>query len=69
MKYSAFARQHGLELEEVTNLLQSDDGALWYQEPTDTYILLYNDTVTSKERIRFTIAHELGHYTSQRDNR
>jgi hypothetical protein len=62
MKYSAFARQHGLELEEVTNLLQSDDGALWYQEPTDTYILLYNDTVTSKERIRFTIAHELGHY-------
>lgn len=62
MKYSAFSRQHGLELEEVTNLLQSDDGALWYQEPTDTYILLYNDAVTSKERIRFTIAHELGHY-------
>lgn len=62
MKYSAFARQHGLELKEVTDLLQSDDGALWYQEPTDTYILLYNDTVASKERIRFTIAHELGHY-------
>ena len=28
MKYSVFARRHGLELEEVTNLLQSDDGAL-----------------------------------------
>lgn len=62
MKYSAFAKQHRLGVEEVRNLLQSDDGALWYQKPTDTYILLYNDTVTSKERIRFTIAHELGHY-------
>lgn len=62
MKYSSFAKQHDLDIKKVADLLQSDDGALWYQELTDTYILLYNDTITSKERIRFTIAHELGHY-------
>lgn len=62
MKYSKFAKNQNLDLEEVCELLQSEDGALWYQTSTDTYILLYNDTITNKERIRFTIAHELGHY-------
>lgn len=62
MKYSAFAKKQKLPLKEVCDLLQSEDGALWYQPNTNSYILLYNDTVPSKERIRFTIAHELGHY-------
>lgn len=62
MKYTTFAKIRHLKLENVYELLQSDDGALWYQTNTDTYILLYNDTIKSKERIRFTIAHELGHY-------
>lgn len=62
MKYTRFAHDRKLKLKEVCELLQSEDGALWYQTVTDTYILLYNDTVTNKERIRFTIAHELGHY-------
>ncbi|WP_062712320.1 ImmA/IrrE family metallo-endopeptidase [Streptococcus halotolerans] len=62
MKYSRFAKDRNLQLNEVYELLQSEDGALWYRTTTDTYILLYNDTIDSKERIRFTIAHELGHY-------
>lgn len=62
MKYTTFAEKYNLSLGEVTVLLQSDDGALWYQEASKTYLLLYNDTVSQKERIRFTIAHELGHY-------
>ena len=62
LKYTTFAKQHNLSMSEVIAFLQSDDGALWYQYSTDTYILLYNDTIASKERIRFTIAHELGHY-------
>lgn len=62
LKYTTFAKQHNLSMSEVIAFLQSDDGALWYQYSTDTYILLYNNTIASKERIRFTIAHELGHY-------
>ena len=62
IKYTRFAHDRKLKLKEVCELLQSEDGALWYQTVTDTYILLYNDTITNKERIRFTIAHELGHY-------
>lgn len=62
MKYSTFAKQHDLPLLHVIEYFQSEDGALWYQPATETYILLYNDTVENKERIRFTIAHELGHY-------
>ncbi|MGT2793271.1 ImmA/IrrE family metallo-endopeptidase [Streptococcus pasteurianus] len=62
MKYTNFAKMHNLTLEEIYDILQSEDGALWYQTSTNSYILLYNDLVENKERIRFTIAHELGHY-------
>lgn len=62
LKYSKFAKLHHMEMPEVISWLQSEDGALWYQSSSDSYILLYNDTIKSKERIRFTIAHELGHY-------
>ena len=51
-----------MDINEVYQLLNSEDGALWYKSDTQTYILLYNDTIDNKERIRFTIAHELGHY-------
>lgn len=62
MKYSTFAKKHNITLKETTELLKSDDGALWYYPDVETYILLYNDKVPYKDRIRFTIAHELGHY-------
>lgn len=61
MKYSTFAWQHGMTIQEVCELLNSEDGCLWRRED-DQYIILYNDTVESKERIRFTIAHEIGHF-------
>lgn len=62
MKYSTFAKENDLNINEVYQFLNSEDGALWYKTDTQTYILLYNDTIDNKERIRFTIAHELGHY-------
>ncbi|MFS8161487.1 ImmA/IrrE family metallo-endopeptidase [Lacticaseibacillus rhamnosus] len=63
MTYRHFMKLHGLSLEETIELLGSEDGALWYHEETDTYVLLFNDQVENKSRIRWTIAHELGHYT------
>lgn len=62
MKYSTLAKENNMDINEVYQLLNSEDGALWYKSDTQTYILLYNDTIDNKERIRFTIAHELGHY-------
>lgn len=62
MKYSTFAKENDMDINEVYQFLNSEDGALWYKTNTQTYILLYNDTIDNKERIRFTIAHELGHY-------
>lgn len=62
MKYSMFAKMHNLNHEETCRMLNSEDGALWYHESLHLYILLYNEKISSKERIRFTIAHELGHY-------
>ena len=62
MKYSTFAKENNMDINKVYQLLNSEDGALWYKTDTQTYILLYNDTIDNKERIRFTIAHELGHY-------
>lgn len=62
MKYSTFAKENDMDINEVYQFLNSEDGALWYKTDTQTYILLYNDTIDNKERIRFTIAHELGHY-------
>ena len=62
MKYTKLAKENNMDLKQVCQLLNSEDGALWYKSDSQTYILLYNDTIDNKERIRFTIAHELGHY-------
>jgi Zn-dependent peptidase ImmA (M78 family) len=41
------------------------EGAL-FKNNDKSWTLLYNNTITSKERIRFTQAHEIGHYVLHR---
>lgn len=60
-KYSKFAKKRKLSLEETYEILDSEEGCLWMRDDGQ-YIILYNDTVDNNGRIRFTIAHELGHY-------
>lgn len=60
-KYSVFARENGMTIPEVCELLNSEEGCLW-RRGDNKYIIFYNDTVKSRERIRFTIAHEIGHF-------
>lgn len=62
MKYTTLAKNNNMTILQICDLLNSEDGALWYKTDSKSYILLYNDTITNSERIRFTIAHELGHY-------
>ncbi|WP_394168928.1 ImmA/IrrE family metallo-endopeptidase [Saccharospirillum alexandrii] len=45
------------------------DGALFPGEGRKEWLLLYNDAVTSSGRVRFTQAHELGHYILHRMKR
>lgn len=42
-------------------LKQSNDGLSLYQEERKKYCIYYNDAIESEDRIKFTIAHELGH--------
>lgn len=60
-KYSKFAKSRNLSIEETFELLDSEEGCLWMRSDSQ-YIILYNDAVDNTGRIRFTLAHELGHY-------
>lgn len=59
LKYSTIAKIEGISLEDVCKYYGSYEGALLFDGLT--YRIVYNDT-QSKERQRFTLAHELGHY-------
>lgn len=61
MKYSAVAEAESVSVEELAYLLDSEEGCLYYQGGGQ-YVIFYNDTVKHNQRVRFTIAHELGHY-------
>lgn len=60
--YTKFSKQYGLSIEEVCQQLESDEGACVYERQKERYIIFYNDTIGNYRRIRFTIAHELGHF-------
>lgn len=60
--YSWYAKKWNLTIEEVCELVDSEEGCCWYLKQQNKYMILYNDLVKHKGRIRWTIAHELGHY-------
>lgn len=67
-KYSKFAKARNLSIEETFELLDSEEGCLWMRSDGQ-YIILYNDAVENTGRIRFTLAHELGHYVLKHNER
>lgn len=60
--YSWFAKTRKMSLEEVKDFANSNEGCCYYKKSTKSYLILYNDTIENKGRIRWTIAHELGHF-------
>lgn len=60
--YSWFANKRNMTIEEVCDFANSDEGCCYYQKSTNLYLILYNDKVNNTGRIRWTIAHELGHF-------
>lgn len=60
--YSWFADKTGMTIQEVSDFANSDEGCCYYKKSTNKYLILYNDQVKNLGRIRWTIAHELGHF-------
>lgn len=54
----------------ITKVIPTDipkfEGALMTNDRGDKWMLLYNQSIASSGRIRFTMAHELGHYVLHR---
>lgn len=61
VKYSAFARENNSTVDNIAKLYNSRDGFCVWDSSADRYVIFYNDTIKNKQRIRFTLAHELGH--------
>lgn len=49
------------EKEIIESVIRSKDGATLYDEENNYYTIIYNKKILSPGRIRFTLAHELGH--------
>lgn len=60
--YSWFAKKRGIDISEVISIADSESGCCWYMPEQGRYLILYNDTINNLGHIRWTIAHELGHY-------
>lgn len=61
-KYSRFAKENNLTLTQVCDMFNSSDGCCQWHPKSGNCVIFYNDTIQNKGRIRFTIAHEIGHY-------
>lgn len=60
-KYSSIMKKTGDTLKDVENSFNTKDGCIIYNAFNKKYQIVYND-FQMPERIKFTIAHELGHY-------
>lgn len=58
--YKKFSEETGLTVDEIISAFNSEDGACVYEKQTEKYIIFFNEDKPI-ERMRFTIAHELGH--------
>ena len=60
--YSTYAKDLNLTKEEFLECFASDDGFSVFSKSKNKYIIFFNDFIdNSKQRMRWTAAHELGH--------
>ncbi len=60
--YSWFANLHNISLEKTIQYLNSNSGCCYFLSEKNQYLILYNNLIESSGHIRWTLAHELGHY-------
>ena len=62
VSYSQFMKDFNLTVEQTFYYLNSKDGCCLYKPSLDKYMIYYNDiTIHNKNRIKWTIIHELAH--------
>ncbi len=59
--YSYYANLMGCTVPEYVDIFNAPDGFTLYGGKQPRYVIAYNDTVPNYPRIRWTLAHELGH--------
>ena len=62
--YSTFSQKHNLTYQETVSYFGTDDACSDYEKNTDVYVIYFNDmdkTKIENNRVRWNIAHELGH--------
>lgn len=60
--YQKMAEKRGCTLEEIILFNTSEDGAIHYCGRRKRYLVAYNDAVDHRQRVYWTLGHELGHY-------
>lgn len=61
--YTELSKELNVSVERIKKV--SDDGYLSYNEKKDVFYLVYNNEIEDKRKIQWTVAHELGHYSSE----
>ena len=59
MTYSKLANIKTCSIDKISAELKTKDGVT--RKINEKYLIIYNDTILTEERQRFTLAHELGH--------
>lgn len=64
ISYARLAKESGKTINDIIDAFRSQDGCTHYDLRNDRYLISINETGRSKARIRWTIAHELGHISA-----
>ncbi|WP_138751884.1 ImmA/IrrE family metallo-endopeptidase [Paenibacillus sinopodophylli] len=67
--YTWFSEIHNITIADVVEITDSESGCCWYMPEQGRYLILYNNTISNLGHIRWTIAHELGHYLLKHNER
>ena len=59
--YAWFMKIFGLSRSEMIRYADSDSGCFYHMSNPERRLILYNEKIKSRGRVRWTIAHELGH--------
>lgn len=59
--YSYYAKRMGCTVPDYIKIVTAQDGFTLYGGKHHQYVVAYNDTVPNYPRVRWTLAHELGH--------
>lgn len=60
-KYSRLANLTESSITEICEMFNTDEGTTFYRERDNKYVISYNDVSKNEHRVKFTLAHELGH--------